>query len=99
MLAHQVTKLTNFDVADFARKLLNHIVLETDLCNDNYFYYAYLMGRFSTTNCPRYLTADGFARAQSILQERPECVQLRQVRVLFNRYVMSQSVLTVFECA
>ena len=53
-------------------------MLETDLCNDNYFYYAYLMGRFTERNCPRYLQADSFARLQQILLERPNVVQLRQ---------------------
>jgi hypothetical protein len=38
--------------------------METDLCNDNYFYYGYLMGRFTESNCPRYLTIDGFQRLQ-----------------------------------
>ena len=74
----EVTKMTQFDYEAFTKKLLDHLFMETDLCNDNYFYYGYLMGKYSRTNCPRYLTADGHAKLQRILLERPECVALRQ---------------------
>lgn len=50
----------NLSVADYAQRGLHGILYDTHLKSDNYFYYNCLTGRFTPTNCPRYLRADGY---------------------------------------
>lgn len=40
---------------NFVNELFKYWIENTDIINDNYFYYGYLYGRFSKDCCPRYL--------------------------------------------
>lgn len=49
--------------------ICDRVLGASDVVGDNHFYDAYICGRYRKTNCPRYLTPDGFAKLQSALRE------------------------------
>lgn len=41
--------------------IVNHVLFNTDLVHDNYFYLGYILGEYTEECCPRYLKAENFA--------------------------------------
>lgn len=49
--------------------VVDHVLFQTDLCGDNYFYGGYLLGEYTETSCPRYLRRENFKALQKAVEK------------------------------
>ena len=48
--------------------IVNHVLFNTDLVHDNYFYLGYILGEYTEECCPRYLKKENFAAMKKHLK-------------------------------
>eukprot|EP00049_Salpingoeca_infusionum_P015415 m.299622 g.299622 ORF g.299622 m.299622 type:complete len:768 (+) comp15872_c2_seq1:442-2745(+) len=52
---------------------VERLLLQTDIVHDNYFYYGYIVGKYSKQVCPRYLKEEHFSACkQALLENKAE---------------------------
>lgn len=59
---YQLIKKDGVHMSNYAARTFDGVIQNSLISKDNYFYYNCLTGRFSKSNCPAYLTKNGFLK-------------------------------------